>query len=304
MASPSFIIFGVPRSGTSALAQAVNFEPSVFCAHERNLALAQWTFHEDMVAAAMGPPDIRGKANQQSRNTLIAKLPVPHLGDKMPEYFLRLPEIRQMHPSTRMLYIHRPASEFTASWDRLAGRNDSVDWPAGRMGLFGIFDQLIAQCVISDPAFDVVVVSHGALFLDHHYLIKSVASYLAGIETSPVLRSEFRKRFFQRLHRAEKSSIYSSLLDATGASRIDERVRSRRFFPASHLAQLFVRQSEIAAPVVAAAFEPFCASLPPDKAESVRAFGRVWVRSRRASLTGSAQSLRPAFDLIAASFPD
>ncbi|MGK7868491.1 sulfotransferase, partial [Falsiroseomonas sp. E2-1-a20] len=138
----NFLVGGVARSGTSALTQALNLLPGVFCAHEASLGLEFATQENDFVGqvrtkfSAAPPASYRGR-NLAVLNAKLAEGQVAHFGDKLPDYALHLDHLALKYPSVRLLCIHRSPKHFAASWDAVA---QAEAWHGGRIGLFGIFD--------------------------------------------------------------------------------------------------------------------------------------------------------------------
>ena len=83
-----FIVSGVPRSGTTALANLLNWHPTVFCGIERfPLATVDQSFfsHESVIDESI--PSAHFARN---KDVLEEKIQLDAIGDKGPRYFYRL----------------------------------------------------------------------------------------------------------------------------------------------------------------------------------------------------------------------
>jgi Domain of unknown function (DUF4112) len=139
-----FIIFGVARSGTGALARALNLHPHVYCARERfhfrdNHGLISFP---DSFVNATGIEFVRHKAKvSRVKAELAQKAEILHVGNKLPRYYFALDRLNREVPKLKNILIYRSPRGFIPSWNRreLAKRQ----WPPGQIGLFGLLELFV-----------------------------------------------------------------------------------------------------------------------------------------------------------------
>jgi hypothetical protein len=139
-----FIVFGVARSGTGALARALNFHPNVYCAKERfsirdNHSLISFP---DSFIDGSTIERLRHRAKiLQVKAELARKKDISHVGNKLPRYYLVLERLKRELPKLKGVLIYRSPRGFMPSWNRreLRGRR----WPAGQVGLFGLLELFV-----------------------------------------------------------------------------------------------------------------------------------------------------------------
>lgn len=115
---PLFIA-GCPRSGTTALADYLNFHPEILVATERYN-------HRMHITPELFTPerllDFRPGETSRPREHLTALLKskrwedLKWVGDKRPRYFLRYEELWEHNPGAHFIYIYRRAEEVTESF--------------------------------------------------------------------------------------------------------------------------------------------------------------------------------------------
>ena len=137
-----FIVFGVARSGTGALARALNFHPHVYCARERfhfrdNHALISFP---DSFVDATDIELVRHQAKiNQVKAELAHKTEILHAGNKLPRYYFALDRLNREVPKLKNILIYRSPRGFMASWNRreqaqkkktMGYRPNRTFWPA------------------------------------------------------------------------------------------------------------------------------------------------------------------------------
>jgi len=141
-----FIVFGVPRSGTVGLAQALNLHPDVLCAAERFSYRAD---HSRIVypRSFLEAPRVahgEDRRTAQKASALIArKGAVRYAGNKNPRYYLTLDQVNAQVPGLRNLLIYRSPYGFIQSWNRREQAHVESGWNAGNIGLFGFLDLIV-----------------------------------------------------------------------------------------------------------------------------------------------------------------
>ncbi len=267
----SFVLFGVPRSGTSALADALNLQRDVFCGHERLLGYRKWASRQEIIdALLLAGSNNPGAAIKKNLGHLSRKIEESQnflIGDKFPEYYVRLKEVINLHASVKKICIYRSPYGFAASWDVRANNIHDSTWDRGRIGIFGIFDMLIMFHILPALAPDTTVVSYAALFQDGVRIFPALVEQITGQPADPEVIPAFRKQYFQRRkedpERAE-TSPYRELLQSIDADGIDAAIRERRMMTAQRLKAVTRGFVENAAPRVSASIAARLADLPGD----------------------------------------
>jgi hypothetical protein len=139
-------VFGVPRSGTVGLAQALNLHPDVLCASERFSYRddhSRIVFPDSFVEAPRLVDQVSALRSHKGR-TLVARKPdVLYAGNKSPRYYLTLDRINAEVPGLRNLLIYRSPYGFIQSWNRRERTHVESGWNAGDIGLFGFLDLIV-----------------------------------------------------------------------------------------------------------------------------------------------------------------
>lgn len=174
-----FAVFGVPRSGTTAVARYLNAHAGVICLHERFDPEARHvglTFPASVFDAPWG-----GEANRRANlgRFLAEKFPPVRLwGAKTPRYYLRLPRVMAGIPSRRAVHCWRRPEEVAQSYaDRAANPQDH--WRPQLRGLFGILETpiCIARMLATEGEF--LTVPHTATKRDAAGTAEAILAFLA-----------------------------------------------------------------------------------------------------------------------------
>lgn len=200
MSSLDFVIFGPGRSGTTAFAYSFNLHPKVFCATEFLPVKADhstFAMPDDLLRHHLPQVDHRRASIEMLRQKL-AEGPVTFYGNKMPNYYFRLENLRREVPDLKLFYIYRSPREFVHSWDRRAD-TEGDRWHEGARGIFGALEQ--AFCLKRILSFPVHMVSYRALFYRDPSLMRQVCDRLGA---DP---KEFNQKAFEdNLRPAEPST--------------------------------------------------------------------------------------------------
>jgi len=141
-----FIVFGVARSGTGALARALNLHPHIYCARERfhfrdNHALISFP---DSFVDATGIELVRHQAKiNQVKTELAQKKEILHAGNKLPRYHFALERLNREVPNLKNILIYRSPQGFMPSWNRRELARKGIQWADGQIGLFGLLELFI-----------------------------------------------------------------------------------------------------------------------------------------------------------------
>jgi len=141
-----FIVFGVPRSGTSALARALNLHPNVLCAMERfyySVDHASLSFPNSFLTTTDVDDSHDYKKIDYVRTQLAEKPQVLHAGNKLPRYYFGLERINREVPALRNIWIYRSPFGFVQSWNRRELNHRKGRWRAGQVGVFGFLELLV-----------------------------------------------------------------------------------------------------------------------------------------------------------------
>jgi hypothetical protein len=143
-----FTIFGLHRSGTSALRASANWHPHLFCLNEWDIGLSAAHSALQLPAAIFDRDDLKGSEaarvahRDQLRKKLLRNADVV-IGNKRPIYYKEFNALKASFPFAKNTAIYRSSLGFTQSWDRRANNVDDLDWHDGRTGLFGLFEWIL-----------------------------------------------------------------------------------------------------------------------------------------------------------------
>jgi hypothetical protein len=143
-----FFCFGLPRSGTSALARLLNLPNDVFC----GLELLRFP---DSLAVPLSWQVLEASLTPGTNELLYrrkADCPVRAIGNKEPFYYLALDALAQANPGARFITIYRDLPFVMASCNARA-RNPRDGWPRGMIGaLAGYMIADLCHCLLHPPA--------------------------------------------------------------------------------------------------------------------------------------------------------
>jgi hypothetical protein len=206
----NFVVFAPGRSGTTAFAHGFNAHPNVFCAVEFFPPKSDHSVFEmprDMLELHLRERANRLKSIEILKNKL-ADGNVSFYGNKMPNYYFRLEQLRKDLPELKLFYIYRSPVEFVESWDRRAMR-EGDRWPEGRLGIFGTIEQIFCLRRLAELPFEVSMVSYRSLFFEEPRLMSKVVSEL-GAQPTKFNQQWFEQEVFQqyRSKPVERLAIY------------------------------------------------------------------------------------------------
>jgi hypothetical protein len=228
-----FIVFGPGRSGTTAFARAFNAHPQIFCAIEflpPKADHSEFRMPEDLLRLHLADTPVKAKSMQILREKLL-RGDVSAFGNKMPNYYFQLERLRRELPNLKLFYIYRSPLEFVHSWDRRAEK-EGDRWPAGRLGIFGIIEQIFCLKRMASLPFDVSMVSYRSLFFDDSHLMRSIVERL-GVNADGFDQQNFEKAIFQKYKPKPpgREEFYGELFEEFRFDRIDA------YFEANPLSQ-------------------------------------------------------------------
>jgi tetratricopeptide (TPR) repeat protein len=197
-----FIVLGVGRSGTTALARALNLDPAIFCAIEYFHEMPRGDFARMRMPDAFFDEAWRATTPQNTRNSremLRAKLaagPVGAYGNKHPSYTLVMDAVNAAMPGLRNLCIYRGPAAIADSWERRAVNPRDAAWPSGRVGLYGVISWLLLLSRLVEARQDVRIIDYRALFFESPDYAEATYRYVTAGEPSSGVMDRFRAEMF------------------------------------------------------------------------------------------------------------
>jgi hypothetical protein len=143
--SLSFIVFGVPRSGTKALVRALNLHPNILCASERfdyRADHSRLSFPADFLERPRSPDRLDLRKHRELCDAAARKTEIQFVGNKDPRYYLTLNRINAEVPGLRNVLIYRSPYGVVPSWNRKE-RDHRSRWPTGAVGLFAYLELIV-----------------------------------------------------------------------------------------------------------------------------------------------------------------
>ena len=185
-----FIVSGVARSGTTALAAALCLHPQVFCAteHLRPGDDHRGRFRPERFFQGTGHQGFLEK----DKEILAGKRELVAIGNKHPHYFNRWNGVLDQLADGRALFILREPLDVMASWNRRAA-NERDPWSEGRTGIFALLDMIEAMRAIhaSRHAAATLFVGYEALFFGERCreVFDAALRFLAAAPDDDIARS-------------------------------------------------------------------------------------------------------------------
>lgn len=173
-----FIVFGMPRGGTTAVANYLSAVEGVHCGNE---VFPVYKSHAklDIPQAFITPQE--GYWNPGSAEIVEANRDrLKIYGNKTPTYFYRLPEIlRELDDCPSIACVRNPR-DVARSYSMRAG-DPKDQWPEGRVGLFAAGDALLLlQSLLAVPeTTPVLIVSQNALLADWRGVMQQALAHVA-----------------------------------------------------------------------------------------------------------------------------
>lgn len=196
MRSLDFIVFGVGRSGTTALATSLNLHPQLLCGVER--------FHYNVDPRAINVPEAFEDqtficdASLLPYNLQLVRdksASVVLFGNKSPRYFCNLKAWQNLNPEMQKVAIYRSPYEYLASWTTRAKNPADTAWPTDLDGVFGIYELFGMLRALLDHADDALMIPYGAFYFGTDATILDIVSHL-GADPDDYPHEEFRKTVF------------------------------------------------------------------------------------------------------------
>jgi hypothetical protein len=240
----AFTIFGVPRSGTAALARGANRHPRVFCLHEWQIGTRDGVPTPRFPAILHNPAgfQISQRLGDTEAATLARKAgrwPSLVYGNKNPEYFLGFHQLLRVAPEARHSAICRCPYDVAPSWDARASAPSDVSWPAGKIGLFSVIDWLLMLDCIALYGSAIRVLSFDAAYFGQPDTFVAWLEWVAGFPVPQYVRDAFASLIMNTLPEARGKPAQgpaARVLDRIGARDAHDVIVAARWAPGTALA--------------------------------------------------------------------
>lgn len=272
-----FIVFGVGRSGTTALASALNLHPEILCGIER--------FHYTVPPAQIVYPDsfhdptFRAAATnvKATLDAIEAKSDIRFAGNKNPRYFCRLADWQSFAPATRKIAIYRSPWHYLASWKARAERPGDP-WHPSQQGAFGLYELFSMLRSTINWAPDTLLVPYDAVYFDNPQTILDAVRHI-GADPTRFPNDQFLQTIFGQSHRSRQrpklDGDVTEMLEIAGIDTLDSILLQANAFVIGE------RKAEIAAwleRVPARLAEVAEASIREREDEQMHALLERWIR--------------------------
>lgn len=191
-----FIVFGVPRSGTSNLARAISQHHGLYCGLE--FYPWDWKLSDrdpavDFANDELLPPTANRATTREQLKSLGKR--ATSFGDKNPRFYATLPELAVELPECALFGIYRPGLGFCDSYNRRAA--EAGKWHPGQTGLTAVLDLTeFLLALTAKEARGVNLLSYNALYYRNFTTMMDVYRLLAGPVPDDA-RRRFRSGFFR-----------------------------------------------------------------------------------------------------------
>lgn len=215
-----FIVSGVPRSGTTALASLLNWHPEVFCGIERfPLEAVNQSF---FTRESVNDESIPTAHFERNRDILKEKIKLHAIGDKGPRYFYKLAGSENEFSETKLIFIIRDIAEVFQSWNSRASNPIDDSWHRGQTGIFSYLDylQLLFTLNRIHDNHDSLVISYEDMFFaepaKQHLIIDRIFDFIGAphsAQTHENFDAESAKRMSLKKKKAKLSDEESAFLN-------------------------------------------------------------------------------------------
>ncbi len=184
MAGLDFIVFGVGRSGTTAVANYLNAVETIHCGLELFPPFLDHSQLRVPDSFLNGPIVKNTTVNGKISFDALSATPntITTIGNKTPDYYYRLGELLQEIDQPKAILCYRDIRKVAQSYSmRAAQENDG--WPVGRTGIFACLDvALLLISLDSVSESNIFVIPHLALQTDWLKTMSGAAAFLTGHE--------------------------------------------------------------------------------------------------------------------------
>lgn len=208
-----FIVFGVPRSGTTAAARYINCVDQVHCGIEGFGYRQDHRLIEGPKAFIDNPfHPFNERSLKFSREDIARKGDkIRVFGNKLPKYFYRLNGVLSEIGTPRAILCYRNAVKAAASYHSRAKRvNDR--WPEGHVGSFAAADMLLMLHALAglDAKAEVMVLPHQALLNDSQSAVRKALGFVA-----PGIAPDFDPKALEEVQQLKSKTTSQPRFDLT-----------------------------------------------------------------------------------------
>lgn len=177
-----FLLLGAARSGTSAVTEALNCFPAVFCAME---VIHAGENHKAIVFPRSFERRVPLRPAGYDRDSLAALLAAKRghatlIGNKNPAYDRTLRRIARAMPGLKLVFIYRPPLELMSSWNRRATDPADRGWHPGQRGAFGVLSLLAYLRGLQQVGQDCLIVPYKVFTADVEGVAARIVRHLGG----------------------------------------------------------------------------------------------------------------------------
>lgn len=212
-----FIVFGVPRSGTTAAARYINCVGRVHCGIEGFGYRRDHRRIEGPKAFIDNPFHPFNERSQRFSREDIARKgdKIRVFGNKLPKYFYRLNGVLSEIGTPRAILCYRNAVKAAASYHSRAKR-ETDRWPEGHVGWFAAADTLLMLHALAglDAKAEVMVLPHQALLHDSQSAIRKALAFVA-----PGIAPEFDPKALDAVQELKSKTTNQPRFDLTDWDR-------------------------------------------------------------------------------------
>ncbi len=194
-----FYLLGIARSGTSALCNAINLHPEVYCGMERFMITQDprtISFPDSFLDTSLsGNP----KGVQQAIDCLVgmntAKVSSMIVGDKLPRKFSAPSHLRYIKSA---VCVYRPYELVCNSWDTRANNTKDHTWARARTGYLLFFDLLYFFSIASQLK-RVAWIDYNQLFYKDYKAELDAAFIALGVTPDSYPHEQFVEKLYRKL---------------------------------------------------------------------------------------------------------
>lgn len=196
-----FVVFGLPRGGTTAVANYISAVPSLHCGVE--------VFPTYLDHATLPIPEAFITAQHEMWNSSSAEEvrtrghEISHFGNKTPTYFYRLPSLLEELDNCPAIACVRDLREVATSYSKRA--TDPGDpWAPGRSGLFAMGDALLLlHALHSAPkGSKVMILPQNVLLADWRAAMTRAVAHIA-----PGVAAEFDETRLKKIDKIKRQTM-------------------------------------------------------------------------------------------------
>ncbi|BBD09304.1 putative uncharacterized protein [Desulfovibrio ferrophilus] len=226
--APLFLVMGVPRSGTTALADALNRHPAIFCGIERFDWPLEKAVYPFCIDDFFDPQVPDAKFHERNLAIVQPKTELVALGNKKPRYYISLPSLLQRQPA-RLIWTYRNPAHTAFSWNARALNTEDAGWHRGMTGLYALveFTQMLLTFRNLPEGTEALMVDYNGLFLGKgiRTTLSSLFDFLqAGSDEKALSEFEQRQERFADYLTNKQRELYDfeqSFYDRHGLGELD-----------------------------------------------------------------------------------